>query len=422
LPKNNKNNGKGDILLLENSTTLPKQEAVEAFAKKDYAKAIALFESSLQIQPNDPEALIYLNNARAEIKNPIKIAAVVSVNKNLNATNEILRGIAQAQNKINKAGGIKGRLVQIIIANDNNNSELAKQIANELLEDKNLLAVIGHGSSDTTLAAAPIYQKGGLVAIAPNSLATSLSGIGNYFFRITPGTRLQVNNLSRYILQKAKTLKIAMCTDSQAVYSRLFKTEFNKTFLANGGTIIETDCDLAASDFDPNAEVASAIENGANGLLVVPAIDRVSIALELTKANRQRLALFGSPTLYTYLTLDSARYKTKGMVIVVPWHRDAFSGNPFLQQAKQLWGGEVNWRTAMSYDAMQVIITGFVQGNLDRQALQKTLLKDNFVARGATGEIRFSRKGDREGTTLLVEIQPEKKSATGFDFVLLNDK
>jgi branched-chain amino acid transport system substrate-binding protein len=412
---------KGNVLLLETSTALPKQEAVEAFAKKDYQLAIALFKSSLQIQPNDPETLIYLNNARAETKNPIKIAAVVSVSKNLNVANELLRGIAQAQNEINQAGGIKGRLLQIIIANDDNNPEIATQIASELLKDENILAVIGHGSSDTTLAAAPIYQNAGLVAIAPNSLASSLSGIGNYFFRILPGTRLQVDNLSRYILQEAKTLKIAMCTDSQAAYSRSYKREFSETFSANGGTIIETDCDLAVSEFDPDAEIAEAIEKGANGLLVAPAIDRVSIALELTKANRQRLALFGSHTLYTYLTLDSDRYQTNGMAIAVPWHRDAFAGNPFIKQAQHLWGGEVNWRTATAYDATKVIITGFERGDISRQALQKTLSDAKFVARGATGDISFSRQGDREGKTLLVKIKPGKKSGTGFDFVLLKD-
>jgi branched-chain amino acid transport system substrate-binding protein len=413
---------KGDVLLLETNTTSEKEEAAEAFAKKDYVRAIALFKSSLQSQSNDPEALIYLNNARAETKNPIKIAAVVSINKNLNVANELLRGIAQAQNETNQAGGIKGRLLQIVIANDDNNPEIAQQIASELLEDENILAVIGHGSSDTTLAAVPIYQNAGLVAIAPNSLASSLSGIGNYFFRILPGTRLQVDNLSRYILQDAKTLKIAMCTDSQAAYSRSYKTEFSEIFSANGGTIIETDCDLAVSEFDPDAEIAEAIENGANGLLIAPAIDRVSLALELTKANRQRLALFGSHTLYTYLTLLGDRYKTNGMVIAVPWHRDAFAGNPFLQQAQQLWGGGVNWRTATAYDATQVIITGFERGDLNRQALQKTLSDKNFVARGATGEIKFSRKGDRQGNTFLVKIEPGKKSGTGFDFVLLTDQ
>ncbi|NJQ97654.1 MAG: ABC transporter substrate-binding protein [Hydrococcus sp. CSU_1_8] len=108
---------------------------------------------------------------------------------NLNVAKEILRGVAQAQHEINQKGGIGGKLVQVKIANDENSPEIAKQIAKELVRNKKIIAVIGHNSSDASLAAAPIYQEGELVAISPTSVARELSGIGNYIFRTTPSTR-----------------------------------------------------------------------------------------------------------------------------------------------------------------------------------------------------------------------------------------
>lgn len=43
-------------------------------------------------------------------------------------------------------------------------------------------------------------------------------------------------------------------------------------------------------------------------------------------------------------------------ILAVSWH---IQGNPkasFLQKSRQLWGADVNWRTAMAYDATVALI------------------------------------------------------------------
>jgi branched-chain amino acid transport system substrate-binding protein len=79
---------------------------------------------------------------------------------------EILRGVAQAQDQFNKS--FKGRLLEIVIANDSNNPEQAKQVAQEIVKDLSILGVIGHNSNDTNQAAIPEYEKVGLAVISPS--------------------------------------------------------------------------------------------------------------------------------------------------------------------------------------------------------------------------------------------------------------
>ena len=67
-PKNNSEGSPerislGDKILIVADTNSSKQAGVEAFAKKDFQTAKAQFQASLQQNRNDPEALIYLNNA-----------------------------------------------------------------------------------------------------------------------------------------------------------------------------------------------------------------------------------------------------------------------------------------------------------------------------------------------------------------------
>ncbi|QSV64010.1 MAG: hypothetical protein HEQ26_15860 [Dolichospermum sp. DL01] len=90
----------GEKLLILADATPEKKAGVSAFADKDYPTAIAKFQAALIQQQNDPETLIYLNNARFVSDNAPKIAVSVPIGSNLNVARELLRGVAQAQDKM----------------------------------------------------------------------------------------------------------------------------------------------------------------------------------------------------------------------------------------------------------------------------------------------------------------------------------
>jgi len=404
----------GNKILIGADTTPQKKAGVEAFAAKDYVTAAEEFEKSLRDRRNDPETRIYLNNAKAASNNPLKLAVSVPIGGNLDIAKEILRGVAQAQNEANQAGGINGRPIEVAIANDDNSPLIAEELAQAFVRDSSILAVVGHNSSNASLAAAPEYERGKLAMISPTSDAKQLSAAGDYIFRTVPSIRFQADTLSRYAVKAGKT-KIAVCADSQAEYSQSLKAEFTSAMLADGGRVTPTNCDLAASGFNADTAVSQAIADGAEGLLLVPGVNRLSLALEVALANQRRLPLFASSAMYTFRTLKDGQDAVRGTVLTAPWHPAAFEGNPFPQQAEQLWGGRVNWRTALAYDAMQAIIAGLQQGNASREGLQQALSRQGFATEGATGNIRFLPSGDRNGAALLIEIQPSN-TPTGLDF------
>jgi len=414
----------GDKILVTADTNLDKQAGVQAFAKGDFATASTKLLASLQANRNDPEALIYYNNAQVTNSNPLKIAVSVPIGDNLDVAKEILRGVAQAQDEVNKNGDFK---LQVEIANDDNDPAIAQQIATEFVKDTNIRAVVGHNASNASIAAAPVYQQGGLVMISPTSFSQNLSGIGSYVFRTVPSISSVADSLSGYTLKTAYKTNVAICADSKSIDNQSFKDEFAKAFKAAGGKINPTVCDLSAADFNPSVVISQAISSGADGLLLAPYVGRIDRALQMARANQGRLALFGSLTLYTFKTLQSGQADINGMVLVVPWHPAAIPGNPFPSNAAKLWGGAVNWRSATAYDATQAIITGLKSGNTSRDGLQKALSSPGFSANGATGTIKFLPSGDslrdsfasRNGAAILVKVQPSSQSGTGYDFLPL---
>lgn len=274
----------GEKVLIENNYENNKL-GTEAFKKSQYKDAISYFIESLNKNSNDPEALIYLNNAIAALNgNPIKIATSVPIkftNKN-DLGKETLRGVAQALSEYNcdsisnfkeivnailknknaideqikSCTGDQGKLLQVAIADEskensgNDNIKNAKDVASKLINDSNILGVIGHSGSSTTAAAAEVYNDK-LVLISPDStvvrkdiekkerLPYKLSQY-TYLFRTSPTDAIAADNLVNYINdfidKKNQTdLKVAIVIDSKDEYnySNSFRNEFEHKLKQN---------------------------------------------------------------------------------------------------------------------------------------------------------------------------------------------
>jgi len=418
LPRNTTSSiSTGEKILITENLTPDKQAGVEAYAKGDWKEAIAKFQSSLQQNPNDPEARSYLNNAKIGNSKALKIAVSIPIGSNLNIAQEILRGAAQSQDEVNNSGGINGIPIKLVIADDQNKPDIAAQVATEFTNDNTIIAVMGHNFSEAANAAAEIYQKEGLVAVFPTS--GNVENDNKYIKRVSSSTVSEAKALAKYAKTKNLT-KIAICADSTDRSSRSIQNEFTDSWQKNGGQVAKTTCDFASKDFTPQLIMQQIIAEGADGILLRPNINRIEDATSIAQANQGKLQLMGSSTMYTQKTLD-VRKDASGMVVSAIWHPDFNPRNLFGKNAEKLWNGPVSWRTATSYDSMQVIIAGLKQNpNFTRDGLQQFISKQDFLIEGVTGTVKFKPSGERddENQMILLKVHPAN-SLTGYDFAPL---
>jgi eukaryotic-like serine/threonine-protein kinase len=403
-----------------------KQEGVDFMASGEYQQAVSALEAARKINQSDPEILIYLNNARIGNAKSYAIAAAVPVGDTPDSANEMLRGVAQAQDEINAAGGINGVPLKVAIANDNNRPEVAKAIAKELVKNPEILGVVGHGVSDTTLAAGAVYQSGELVAIAPVSSAIQLSGMGRYVFRTMPSDRYTARALSTYLLTQLKKQKAVVFYNSNSVYSQSLKNEFKDALFYLGGGQVVQEFDLSRPDFKARESVEKAIKKEAEALVLLPSNEVSDRALQVVQINGKRLKLIAGDGFYTPKTLDIGGEEAVGMVLAVPGSLIGERGEKFRTAAFQLWGEMasetdkndapllatsnqmgVNWRTALAYDATQALIAA-IGNNPTRRGVQRSLSAADFSILGATGSVSFRPTGDREAAVQLVTVVSSK--------------
>lgn len=410
----------GETLLISELITPEKEKGVAAIANRNYSKAIQALEAALNSQKNDPEALIYLNNARIGAEKSYTIVVSMPIGSSVNAAKEMLRGVAQAQDEINREGGMNGTGLKVLIANDDNDAETAKKLATEFANNSGILGVIGHFGSGTTLAAAEIYQQKGLPMISPTSTSVALSSAGNYIFRTVPSDRFAGSALAKYQLDALNLKKAAVFFNSESNYSKSLKDVFTTDLFGQGGEVL-AEYDFSAADFDAGRMVREASDRGAEVLLLAANSAVLEELLEVVAANGGNLPMLAGDSAYKPDILDRGGKDAIGMVLAVPWHILAHPEAEFPKTSQKLWGGAVNWRTAMAYDATRAFIEALKQ-NPTREGIQAAFSEARFSAEGATGEIRFLPSGDRNQAVQLVEVEKGKRSGFGYDFVPVNKR
>ncbi|QZZ21872.1 ABC transporter substrate-binding protein [Leptothermofonsia sichuanensis E412] len=408
---------RGEKILNKWQTNLQKQEGTEQFAAGNYAAATAAFQASLKADPTDPETLIYLNNARIGANPSYEIAAVAIPlgDDALRSALEVLRGVAQAQDEVNRAGGINGVPLKVRLVDDGNQPETARQLAKALSGDPAILGVVGHTISDTTIAAAEIYQKQRLVMVAPISSAVQLSNLGNYVFRTIPSDQLTARALVNHLLNRLKQRKVVVFFNSASEYSTSLKNEFRNALFYSAGIEPMEEFDLARPDFDPAESVNRAIAAGAEAIMLASDHTRADRAIQVIWVNGKRLQLLAGESLFSQNMLRLAGKYATDMVIAVPAD---LTQPAFRQSFAALWGTTIplSWRTALGYDATAVLIKA-LEKETTRAGIQRVISQADFTARGSTGTIRFLPTGDRKGGVELMTVAPvASQKSIRYDF------
>lgn len=392
-----------------------KERGTSAFGKGNFNQAIKYFQRYLTSNANDPEARIYLNNAlAARAKNPLKIAATVPIiDDQLNGSNDIaeqmLRGFAHVQDNFNQNKGIDGRLLFMEIASTGWEKSKIRKIADAIATQENILGVIGYYTSDSIQEAAPSYD-GKMVAISPTSTAVRDSAfkLNNYIFRVSPDNSAAAEKLAKYIVYQ-NLKKVAIFYEPNESFAASLKKEFESVVFLNRRQLVD-ECPVIQTTTEVLKCLQQAKQSDAEVIMLAFSDKVARIAATLIINQSENITILGADTPYLE-AVSQINIPVDKLRIAVRWHRSNSANSKFEKESVKLWGtGDVNWRTAMSYDATMAMVEALrrTQGNYTRQQLYEVLNQRDFSADGVSAKVEFNNLGDRKplpGIGVLVKVE-----------------
>ncbi len=334
----------------------------EYFKKGDYKNAEKFFYLATEANRNDPIPQIYLNNTKARStgkRNPLKLAVVTGIDFHGSTSKEIFRGVADSQDEFNKSGGKNGRLLEIVIANDGNEPEISKKVAEKLVNESDILGIIGHHASESSEVAIPIYRGKKLAIVSPTSSSSKLKD--DVFFRVIQTTTEAAKLYAKYIKNTLHSDSIAIFYDQKSVYSQSLQEDFIKAFDDLGGKVDINNTSVfdreQTSPTDIDVEINNIISNQIKTVVLIPSVKTSSILRAFARASQEKtkkLNIIFAMSVFEEPTLDIGGDAVEGASLATPCVNKT---SLYMKGAIKRWQQKnIYWRTMTGYDATQAFI------------------------------------------------------------------
>ena len=393
----------GEQVLFTNAVNTDLELGAREFKSGDYQVARSYFETAIESSPNQPEPRIYFQNTQAHLKSLESgqphyiIAAAVPIKQRQDSALEMLRGIADAQKIFNDRQQAENLpLLEVQIVNDDNSAEVAKCIAETLVQDQDVLAVIGHNSSNVSQAALPIYAQGDLAMVSPTSTSTQLTG--KNFFRTVASDKASGKLLAEYISRDLKASSITVFYVVDDPYSESLKEAFSD--YVNPDIQVKL-VDISNEEFDVKKIVDDLQESQTQVVALFPNNDNISRAINIIRGlDRGETKVIGGDALYTPQVLKESGNAAEGLILATPIRLDT----DYMKTASENWLGQVNWRTASSYDAALAISQVLPDISTRSELIDALRNTVDLSAKDTGGQpLDFDQEGQRQINPTLVQ-------------------
>jgi len=184
---------------------------------------------------------------------PIKIGGLFAVTGPAAFLGEPERNTAKmVVDEINKAGGVKGRKLELVTYDTAGDATKAVQLATKLIKDDKVVAIIGPSTTGETMAVIPVAEKEQVPLISCSAGSKITDPVKKWVFKTAQNDTLAVGRIFEY-LQKQKQTKIAILTVSDGFGSS--GREQLKAQAAKYGVTIVSDDTYGPKDTDMTAQL-----------------------------------------------------------------------------------------------------------------------------------------------------------------------
>lgn len=158
--------------------------------------------------------LTLLLSATAFAAAPIKIGALFAVTGPAAFLGEPERNSAKMViDEINKAGGVKGRKLELVTYDTAGDATKAVQLATKLIKDDKVIAIIGPSTTGETMAVIPVVEKEQIPLISCSAGSKITDPVKKWVFKTAQNDSLAVGRIYEY-LQKSRQTNVSILTVS----------------------------------------------------------------------------------------------------------------------------------------------------------------------------------------------------------------
>lgn len=317
----------------------------------------------------------------------------------------VVGGARLAAEAINERGGLLGYRVNVVALDDEADSEVAVEVANEVAaaiqRGERVLGVIGHYNSGQAAAALPIYKDLPIIVITPTASDPSLTAQGySNFFRVNATDAAQGPHDARFLVNELGAQRIVV-VHANNDYGRGLQQEIVRALADLGRPAVAViEIEEAAVSY---ADVIPVIREANPDAVFLAGYETEGYVLlpELREAGIDA-TFMASDGCFLYEFIDGSGPAAEGAYV------SAITPDPKVVADAQWWREyqEIESRnpgtySIAGYSAMTVLAEGVKRaGSLDTSAISQALKQGELTT--LVGKINYDERGDLENQRIYI--------------------
>jgi branched-chain amino acid transport system substrate-binding protein len=290
---------------------------------------------------------------------PIKVGIVLPLTGEKATFGEIERNsFLMALSDINKAGGVKGAEIKLLIEDDTGNPDVARGATEKLISKDNVVMLGGGYGSSETYAIAGVAQQKKFPFLVNTGSADKITEQGwNYIFRLNPAVSEYSKAAESFLMEVAKP-KTAAILFENTLFGTSGSKEFEKSCKGLGiQVVLKEGYEHGAIDFKP---LLIKVKNAKPDLIYM-----ISYIMDASLLTRQSMELDLNPKLFIGGAagftlpefLQNAGKAAEGVFSADLWVPTLpYPGAmDYYQNYKKLYGKNTEYHGAEAYAALYVI-------------------------------------------------------------------
>ncbi|HEY1419017.1 MAG TPA: ABC transporter substrate-binding protein [Myxococcaceae bacterium] len=313
--------------------------------------------------------------------------------------------IELAINQVNAAGGVKGKKIEVRVYDNQSKPEEAANAANRLINQDNVLLILGEVASSNSIAMANKAQPAKVPMISNASTNPKVTEIGDYIFRVCFIDPFQGYVMAKFAHDHLKLNKVAVLRDLGSDYSQGLADVFERKFTEMGGKIVAGETYTKGStDFRSQL---TAIKRASPEAIYIPGYYN-----DIGLIARQARELGITAKLMGGDGWDSQKlFELGGAAVEGSYFSNHYSPddpNPriqkFIAAYKAAYGSVPDALAALGYDAAMVAVDAIKRApSFDRAAIRDAIAQTkNF--HGVTGSITLDEKRNATKPAVVLEV------------------
>lgn len=315
-----------------------------------------------------------------------------------------------AVDEVNAAGGLlvggTRRPVRLIIEDNQDNPAIAAAVAQKLIYQDRVVAMIGPNASRDAIPAATIAESARTPMISPWSTNPQTTAGKRYVFRACFTDDFQGRVVASFVYNDLGARRAAVLYDVASDYNKGIAEIFRSSFTELGGQVVAFET-YTTGDRDFSSQLTRITALQPDVLFLPNYYSEVPLQIQQARNLGYSGPVVGSDSWGSAEIITLGGQAMEGQYFTTHYAPDIATpeARRFIEGYEARYGATPDDVAALTYDAFGMLFQAIqAAGSTDREAIREALAQITEFT-GVTGTMSFRGSGDPEKTAVVLQIQ-----------------